>query len=357
MLRTGSKLLTLMFLGSLALPAVAAARPPLEPQKQPAPAPATAPAPAQAVPAQPAQAAPAQAAPARPVPAQPARPAPVPAQPQPAPIPAQPAQPAAAMPAQVPAGDIQVLLDRLGFSPGVVDGKGGRNTSKALAAFQAAHDLPVTGKLDAVTWQNLTAGGGTQAVAEYTITADDLKGPFTPKIPEDMEEKAKLPALGYTSPLEMFSERFHSTPEFLQQLNPQATFSTAGERLRVPNVRTVPTQPQKAPQGVRVVVNKADWSLTVENGDDLLFYAPVTAGSEHDPLPLGQWKVQGVARNPSFNYNPDLFWDADPEHSKAKIPAGPNNPVGVVWIDLSKEHYGIHGTPEPRTIGRTTSHG
>lgn len=348
MLRTGSKLLNLLILTSLALPAGAAARPPLEPQKQqPAPVPAQpTPAPQPGAPAQPARPAP--------VPAQ--RPAPIPA--QQAPAPAMPAQPAPdAMPAKIPTGDVQVLLDRLGFSPGVVDGKEGRNTTKALAAFQSAHDLPVTGKLDGITWENLTAAGGTRAVAEYTITADDLKGPFTPKIPEDMEEKAKLPALGFTSPLEMFSERFHSTPEFLQQLNPQATFSKAGERLRVPNVRAVPAQPQKAPQGVRIVVNKDDWSLTVENGDDLLFYAPVTAGSEHDPLPLGQWKVQGVARNPSFNYNPDLFWDADPTHSKAKIPAGPNNPVGVVWIDLSKEHYGIHGTPEPRTIGRTTSHG
>jgi lipoprotein-anchoring transpeptidase ErfK/SrfK len=95
----------------------------------------------------------------------------------------------------------------------------------------------------------------------------------------------------------------------------------------------------------------------VTRGNDVLFFAPVSAGSEHDPLPLGEWKVNAVARNPSFNYNPDLFWDADPEHSKAKIPAGPNNPVGRVWIDLSKEHYGIHGTPEPRMIGRSFSHG
>lgn len=260
------------------------------------------------------------------------------------------------MPAQVPGADLQILLDRAGFSPGAIDGKTGRNTKKALSVFQAAHDLPVTGTLDPVTWQNLTAAAGNQVVAEYTITPDDANGPFTPQIPEDMEEKAKLERLGYTSVLEMLSERYHSTPEFLQLLNPQARFA-AGEKIRVPNVRTVPTEPQKAPEGVRVVVTKEDWSLTVERGDDVLFYAPVTAGSEHDPLPIGQWQVKGVARNPTFNYNPDLFWDAEPGDSKAKLPAGPNNPVGLVWIDLNKEHYGIHGTPEPRTIGRTTSHG
>lgn len=336
MLRNLSKLLILLLLA----PALAGARPPVEPRQA-----------QQAQTAQPPQQGAGQQQPAQPVPPR------QPAQPVPA-RPGQPAQPQAQapMPAQVPGADLQILLDRAGFSPGVIDGKPGRNTKKALSVFQAAHDLPVTGKLDAVTWQNLTAAAGNQVVAEYTITPDDANGPFTPNIPEDMEEKAKLDRLGYTSVLEMLGERHHSTPEFLKQLNPQARFA-AGETIRVPNVRTVPSEPQKAPDGVRIVVTKDDWSLTVERGDDVLFYAPVTAGSEHDPLPIGQWKVKGVARNPTFNYNPDLFWDADPAHSKAKIPAGPNNPVGLVWIDLDKEHYGIHGTPEPRTIGRTTSHG
>jgi lipoprotein-anchoring transpeptidase ErfK/SrfK len=89
----------------------------------------------------------------------------------------------------------------------------------------------------------------------------------------------------------------------------------------------------------------------------VLFHAPVTTGSSHDPLPIGKWKVTGVQRNPVFHYNPALFWDANPRHSKARIPAGPNNPVGVAWIDISKEHYGIHGTPEPSRIGHMQSHG
>jgi len=106
-----------------------------------------------------------------------------------------------------------------------------------------------------------------------------------------------------------------------------------------------------------VTVSKSNSALIVERGDDVLFFAPVSAGSKRDPLPIGRWKIRTISRNPSFNYNPDLFWDSDPEHSKAKIPAGPNNPVGVVWIDLSKEHYGLHGTPEPKMVGRTLSHG
>ena len=156
----------------------------------------------------------------------------------------------------------------------------------------------------------------------------------------------------------MFSERFHSTPEFLQRLNPKARFDAAGQQLRVPNIRVVMApKPGQAPEGTRIVVSKSESTLRVQGPNGLLFFAPITAGSEHDPLPLGEWKVKGVALNPTFNYNPDLFWDAEPGDTKAKIPAGPNNPVGVVWIDISKEHYGIHGSPEPRMIGKSFSHG
>jgi lipoprotein-anchoring transpeptidase ErfK/SrfK len=282
----------------------------------------------------------------------PQRPAP------PTPPPSAPSLPGAALPAPSPqqAADVQALLDRVNFSPGVVDGAFGENTRKALAAFQEAHDLPVTGQVDAVTWQNLLAASGSRPWALYTITADDTKGPFY-RIPADMEEKAKLPELGYTSPLQLLAARFHASEKLLRERNPEAQF-VAGETIAAPNVRAVPTKPSAPPgSDIRVVVSKSRLSLTVDNGDDLLFFAPVTAGSEHDPLPLGNWKVRGVSRNPVFHYNPALFWDANPQNAKATIAAGPNNPVGLVWIDLTKEHYGIHGTPDPEKIGTTHSHG
>jgi len=351
--------------------AASGAQPPPPPPAVQRPAPPPAP-PGQPVPAKPPAPAPAP---------QPVPPAPVPGEPQPAPAPqpgqpvpgapqpgvAPPPQPPPAMPPANPRSlaDIQVLLARASFLPGAIDGKRGSNTQRAVEAFQAAHALPVTGVVDPATWQNLVAASGQQTLALYTIAPADVAGPFVPEIPHDIEQQAKLPGLFYTSPLELLAEKFHCTPEFLQALNPGANLGAAGQVIRVPNVppftpwtKDQPL-PDKAaiPPDIRIVVSKSKSSLTLERGDDVVYFAPVTSGSEHDPLPLGQWKVDGVSRAPVFHYNPKLFWDAKATDVKATIPSGPNNPVGVVWIDLSKAHYGIHGTPEPKTIGKTTSHG
>jgi len=172
-----------------------------------------------------------------------------------------------------------------------------------------------------------------------------------------MMEKAKLKRLDYTSLIEMLAERFHASPKLLERLNPGAGFA-AGEEITVPNVITVSDEKAKPIPDITVTVSKAASALTVTDpSGKVLMHAPVTSGSQHDPLPIGSWTVTAVARNPWFNYNPELFWDADPAHAKAKVPPGPNGPVGLVWIDISKPHYGIHGTPEPATVGHTTSHG
>ena len=258
-----------------------------------------------------------------------------------------------------PALDLQVRLDRAGFSPGQIDGRSGRNTRQALAAFQRANQLGSTGEPDPATLEALSRAAPGDTVVSYQVTAEDVAGPFVEVIPEDMLERAKLPALGFTSPLELISERWHSSPALIQSLNPGVTIA-AGAVLQVPNVRATaaPSTEETAPSSVSVSVSKNRRDLTVTaDGGRVVFYAPVTVGSQHDPLPIGEWKVTGVQKNPVFHYNPDLFWDADASHAKAKVPAGPNSPVGVVWIDISKPHYGIHGTPEPSQIGRTESHG
>ena len=265
-----------------------------------------------------------------------------------------PQEPAAAMPSKPTDADLQVALERSSFSPGEIDGRAGANTRKALRAFQSSRSLPETDEVSGETWQSLWTVSDGSTWSTYTITADDASGPYLASIPGDMAEKAKLERLGYTSILEMLGERFHAAPEFLRHLNPGSSFA-AGDQVKVPNVRLAPSAVEGG--AVRVVVSREAGTLTVDRDGTVLFFAPVTSGSEHDPLPIGDWKVEGVARDPSYSYNPDLFWDADATDAKATIPPGPNSPVGVVWIDLDKPHYGMHGTPEPRSISRGASHG
>lgn len=271
---------------------------------------------------------------------------------------------------------LQVVLDRLGFSPGVIDGKPGAGLKLALKGFQEAKGVPVTGQLDDATKQQLAKVGAVPGVIEVTLGAPDFAGPFVGPIPKSEAAQAKLPALGYANPLEGLAERYHTTGDTLMALNGPQTKLAAGAKVKVPNV--VPAagaypdtlKPEwKAtlaslsvssdqPKAAKLVVKKSDSALRVyDDNDKLVAIFPATMGSQHDPLPIGHWKVQGTSTLPTFHFNPKLFWDAKPGETKQTLKAGPNGPVGVVWMDLDKPHYGIHGTPQPQNIGRTESHG
>jgi len=245
----------------------------------------------------------------------------------------------------------QILLDRANFSPGEIDGRPGTNFDHAVAGFQESRSLPVSGKMDDATWEALNRDTVPVIVA-YRIADIDVAGPFV-QVPKDLVEQSKLTSLGYQNAVEALGEQFHANPALLRSMNHGAKFE-AGEEIQVPSILPPAPAPVKA---AKVIVSKAGYVRAVGREGNILAQFPASSGSEHDPLPIGTWKIKGVAKNPPFYYNPELFWDAQPGDSKAKIAPGPNNPVGVVWIDLSKEHYGIHGTPEPDKVGHTQSHG
>jgi lipoprotein-anchoring transpeptidase ErfK/SrfK len=257
--------------------------------------------------------------------------------------------------------DAQILLDRSPFKPGVIDGKWGKNTEKAVFWLQHQAGLPATGQIDSATYRKLVelAGAPDQYVRTVALTAEDVAGPFQP-LPEDVYEKANLECLCYESLPEKLSERFHVTPDVLAQLNQGVSLDSlvAGDSLRVPNLEAAGADTTAGTPIARVVVSDQGRYLhALDSTGTILYHFPTTLGSTFSPSPEGRLQVTRITRNPWFHWQPRLLEGVPDTKKPARLPPGPNSPVGVVWIALSREHFGIHGTNEPATIGYATSSG
>lgn len=254
----------------------------------------------------------------------------------------------------------QILLDRAMFSPGIMDGRWGKNTVQALYWFQRREGLPATARLDSATFQRLrqAAGNPSELVVRKTLTADDVKGPFTP-IPEDIYEHAKMSCSCYESLSEKLSEDYHATPDLLKQLNPGADLDNlqAGQSIYVPAVRDESRAGTRGQVAKIVVSGRGNYVHAVDAGGRVLYHFPSTLGGKYSPSPSGAFRINAVTQDPSWHYQPNILVGVPDNEPEAMIPAGPNVAVGKVWIDLSEEHYGIHGTSEPQTIGYASSNG
>lgn len=246
---------------------------------------------------------------------------------------------------------IQVLLDRSGISPGVIDGFSGGMSQSAIMAFERRAGLPMDGRMDPTVWQLLQPYSAAPVTMEYTITEKDAQG-LVDAIPTDYAEKAAMSSQGYTSILEKLGERFHMDDKFITFLNPGAAIQP-GTTIRV----ITPTKPIKT-KVTRIIIDKATRRVAAYDatGDMIVDY-PATVGSNATPSPAGTHTVVTVALNPNYTYNPDKNFRQGENRKPLIVPPGPNGPVGSVWIDLSKPTYGIHGTATPSRLFHSQSYG
>src|SRR5829696_8707290 len=194
----------------------------------------------------------------------------------------------------------QILLDRARFSPGTIDGRGGENFDKAVSAFAEAQGLADNG-LTKELFDNFAATSTEPVLQEYAVSAEDVKGPFVPKIPARMEDMATLDRLGYRDEVEALAEKFHMDEGLLKAFNPGKPFGKAGTAILVANVKN----DKPGAKAGKLVVRKSEHALhALDKDGKLVAFYPASIGSEEKPAPSGSFKIERVAQNPTYTYNP-----------------------------------------------------
>lgn len=257
---------------------------------------------------------------------------------------------------------LQIFLDAQLFGPGKLDGRPGEFTTKALKRYQSSHGLPET----ELTLHTLDLSSVPEVYTNYTIREEDLK--FVGELPSQPSAQSKKKYLPYDSLLEFLTERFHCAPELIEFINKPKKMDTLkpGDVVKVPNVQpflieelteiaSLPEIPEYLPRVLKI--DTREKLLGVFEGDKLLASLPITPGSGYLATPPGTYRILGIAQLPTFRWDKSVLEYGVRSSSFYELPIGPNNPVGVMWIGLNRPGIGVHGTNQPQTIGRSSSHG
>jgi len=247
----------------------------------------------------------------------------------------------------------QVALERIHFSCGFIDGDQGMRTQRMLKAFQASHNLSITGFLDQPTRDAIGEPG--EPFLNYIVSQEDIDS-IMPK-PTSWKEKSQAKRLGYNDIWEMLAEKFHCTRAYLKGLNHDVTTVNAGTEVIGPKV--FPAAPIVHAASLRIILGETSIEALDANGKIIAFF-PCSIAADKNKRPNGMLTVKVIVPNPDYTFDPALFADAAAREGITKkmvIPPGPRNPVGTAWVGLSLPGYGMHGTPEPENISRTQSHG
>jgi lipoprotein-anchoring transpeptidase ErfK/SrfK len=290
---------------------------------------------------------------------------------------------------------LQVFLDRANFSPGKIDGQYGDFGWKALALYRESRGEQPQGppSKPKARWNlapdinGLDLASVEPVYVPYTVTEADLQS--VGQVPKQVAEQTKLKFLPYRDAADAIAEKFHTDIDFLERLNPgKLKGIKAGDQLKVPNVepfelasvkdikpgsetasqaaneaedqreaQAPPPGEGGTPRNVSIKIDTKTNMLGVFETEKLIAAYPVSVGSGHTASPIGEWKVRGVAKLPTFRYDKEMLEHGERSGNFYMLPPGPRSLVGVMWIALNKKGIGIHGTNEPDSIGRTVSHG
>ncbi len=245
--------------------------------------------------------------------------------------------------------EAQIALERLGISPGSIDGVFGSQAQSALRAFQREWGLAERGELDATARVELILDR--PPLTNFVVLSNDLAR--LQPVGRTWLEKSRQGAMDYETLLELVAEKSRANPNLIRRLNPRVNWTNApaGTVLVVPDAR--PAEDRTRVSWITIKLQeKVLQAFDAEQ--NLVAHFPCSIARRVEKRPVGDLFVAVAAENPDYTFDPAVF----PESAEARqlktrllIPPGPNNPVGTAPDRPVQTGVRIHGTPAPEQVG------